>query len=219
MNSITKETDLDSPTKKTWTWLSSRIISKHVNKNSIQNMIKARCTYVSFLMTIGQTSLFFHSWRRRAAHARRRRRRAVLLMQRRRMEAIEQSRRALSKNLIRPLPVQDRWGRRFWRPALPIAVARQRSGGSRPGGEKAKPRCVCGLFESCGGRRIYRENRVGLGRPVTESFSLLNTKQIRSKNKLQKEAVAFASPCPARQGAVSERVFLPFSSSSHTSND
>jgi len=31
-------------------------------------------------------------------------------------------------------------------------------------------------------------NRVGLGHPVTESVSILNTKQIRSKNKLQKEA-------------------------------
>ena len=138
MNSVTKETDLDSPTKKTWTWLSSRIISKHVNKNSIQNMIKARCTYISFLMTMGHTSLFCHSWGRCAAHARRRRRRDVLLMQQRRAEAIEQSRRALSKNLIRPLPVQDRLEWRFRRPALPIAGARQRSGWSRPGGAAAE---------------------------------------------------------------------------------
>src|SRR6185312_1547571 len=44
---------------------------------------------------------------------------------------IEQSRRALPKNLIRPLPVQDPKGERFRRPALPFAGARRRSGWRR----------------------------------------------------------------------------------------
>ena len=37
---------------------------------------------------------------------------------------VEQSRRALPKNLIRPLPVQDLKGERFRRPALLFAGAR-----------------------------------------------------------------------------------------------
>ena len=35
---------------------------------------------------------------------------------------------------------------------------------------------------------FIEENRVGLGRPVTESVSILKTYWTRSKNKLQKEA-------------------------------
>ena len=42
-------------------------------------------------------------------------------------DELEQSRRALPKNLIRPLPVQDRKDTRFRRPALPHADARRRS--------------------------------------------------------------------------------------------
>ena len=44
---------------------------------------------------------------------------------------VEQSRRALPKNLIRPLPVQDLKGERFRRPALLFAGARRRSGWRR----------------------------------------------------------------------------------------
>ena len=44
------------------------------------------------------------------------------------MKIVEQSRRALPKNLIRPLPVQDPKGERFWRLALPFAGARRSSG-------------------------------------------------------------------------------------------
>ena len=44
---------------------------------------------------------------------------------------IEQSREALPKNLIRPLPVQDRKSEWFRRPALPFVGARRRSGWSR----------------------------------------------------------------------------------------
>ena len=44
---------------------------------------------------------------------------------------VEQSRRALPKNLIRSLPVQDPKGERFRRPALPFAGARRRSGWRR----------------------------------------------------------------------------------------
>ena len=161
MNSITKETDLDSPTKKTWTWLSSRIISKHVNKKSIQNMIKARCTYVSFLRTMGQTSLFCHSWRRCAAHARRRRRRAVLLMQRRWMEAIEQSRRALPKNLIRPLLVRiaedDGSGDLVSRSQLHTDDRDEVDSAAQQQRGRQNLDAFVGQFESCGARRIYRE--------------------------------------------------------------
>ena len=46
-------------------------------------------------------------------------------------EIAEQSRRALPKNFIRPLPVQDPKGERFRRPALPFAGARRRSGWRR----------------------------------------------------------------------------------------
>jgi hypothetical protein len=46
-------------------------------------------------------------------------------------DELEQSRRALPKNLIRPLPVQDRKDERFRRPALPHADARRRLGWSR----------------------------------------------------------------------------------------
>ena len=46
-------------------------------------------------------------------------------------DEFEQSRTALPKNLIRPLPVQDRKDERFWRPALPRADARRRLGWSR----------------------------------------------------------------------------------------
>jgi hypothetical protein len=45
-------------------------------------------------------------------------------------EEDEQSRLALPKNLIRPLPVQDHNSKRFRRPALPFAGARRRSGWS-----------------------------------------------------------------------------------------
>ena len=43
-------------------------------------------------------------------------------------DELEQSREALPKNLICPLPVQDHKDGRFRRPALPIAGARRRSG-------------------------------------------------------------------------------------------
>ena len=46
-------------------------------------------------------------------------------------DEFEQSRTALPKNLIRPLPVQDRKDERFRRPALPRADARRRLGWSR----------------------------------------------------------------------------------------
>ena len=46
-------------------------------------------------------------------------------------DEFEQSRTTLPKNLIRPLPVQDRKDERFWRPALPRADARRRLGWSR----------------------------------------------------------------------------------------
>jgi len=44
---------------------------------------------------------------------------------------VEQSRRALLKNLIRPLPVQNFKDKRFRRPALPFAGARRHSGWRR----------------------------------------------------------------------------------------
>jgi hypothetical protein len=79
----------------------------------------------------------------------------------------EQSRISLSKNLIRPLPVQDRWGRWFWRPTLPIADARQLTEWSSLDGSAAKAtksRCV-GIFRDCSyiatsvaAARIYRED-------------------------------------------------------------
>jgi hypothetical protein len=43
-------------------------------------------------------------------------------------DKLEQSRRALPKNLIRPLPVQNRKDKRFRRPALPHTDARRRLG-------------------------------------------------------------------------------------------
>ena len=46
-------------------------------------------------------------------------------------DEFEQSRTALPKNLIRPLPVQDRKDERFRRPALPRADARRRLGWTR----------------------------------------------------------------------------------------
>ena len=46
-------------------------------------------------------------------------------------DEFEQSRRALPKNLIRPLPVQDRKDERFRRPVVPRADARRRLGWSR----------------------------------------------------------------------------------------
>ena len=49
----------------------------------------------------------------------------------------EQSHRALPKNLIHPLPVQDPKGERFRRPALPFAGARRRSDGEDYGGGAA----------------------------------------------------------------------------------
>ena len=54
-------------------------------------------------------------------------------------EEDEQSRLALSKNQIRPLPVQDHNSKRFRRPALPFAGARRRSGWSNyEGGATAR---------------------------------------------------------------------------------
>ena len=51
----------------------------------------------------------------------------------------EQSRRALLKNLIHPLPVQDPNGEMFRRPALPFAGARRRTGWSNyEGGAAAR---------------------------------------------------------------------------------
>ena len=50
---------------------------------------------------------------------------------------VEQSCRALPKNLIRPLPMQDPKGERFRRPALPFAGARRRSDGEDYGGGAA----------------------------------------------------------------------------------
>ena len=44
---------------------------------------------------------------------------------------VEQSRRALPKNLIRPLPVQNFKDKKFRRPALPFAGARRHSGWRR----------------------------------------------------------------------------------------
>ena len=65
-------------------------------------------------------------------------------------DEFEQSRTALPKNLIRPLPVQDRKDERFRRPALPRADARQRLDGvDYDGGASCEmrqnPRCfsVC----------------------------------------------------------------------------
>ena len=46
-------------------------------------------------------------------------------------DEFEQSRTVLPKNLIRPLPGQDRKDERFRRPALPRADARRRLGWSR----------------------------------------------------------------------------------------
>ena len=46
-------------------------------------------------------------------------------------DEFEQSCTSLPKNLIRPLPVQDRKDERFQRPALPRADARRRLGWSR----------------------------------------------------------------------------------------
>ena len=54
---------------------------------------------------------------------------------------VEQSRRALPKNLIRSLPVQDPKGERFRRPALPFAGARDaRDGEDHGGGAVARKR-------------------------------------------------------------------------------
>ena len=62
-------------------------------------------------------------------------------------DEFEQSRRALPKNLIRPLPVQDRKDERFRRPALPHASIRDRVdyGGGTSYEMRQNPRCfsVC----------------------------------------------------------------------------
>jgi hypothetical protein len=93
-------------------------------------------------------------WRRRpSARDRQRGRWAVVenLMKR------EQSQRSLPKNLIHPLPVQDRWGRRFQRPSLKITDARRRTGWSSLDGaaaEATKPRCV-GVFMVVGFFTIF----------------------------------------------------------------
>jgi len=56
----------------------------------------------------------------------------------------EQSRLALPKNIIRPLPVQYHKSERFRRPALPFAGARWRSGWSKLRRQRSSERIVIG---------------------------------------------------------------------------
>jgi hypothetical protein len=135
-------------------------------------------TYSSFTMMTGWRrwsvwqSLY---WRRRpSARDRWRGRRAVVKKLPKRASSRED---CFLKNLIRPLSMQDRWGRRFRRPALLIADTHRWTGWSSLGdaaAEAARPRFV-GVFMAVGLLLFLWRPHVyigkiclGLQRPVTD---------------------------------------------------